>query len=93
MGDVSHIMPALHPSMAGAVGSNHAVDWLIDDPQMAYLEPAKALAWMAADLLGNGAHEARRVLDNFQPRMTKDEYLAYQRGLSNVERWSGAESA
>ena len=27
MGDVSHIMPALHPSMAGAVGSNHAVDW------------------------------------------------------------------
>ena len=32
MGDVSHIMPALHPSMAGAVGSNHAVDWMIDDP-------------------------------------------------------------
>jgi len=93
MGDVSHIMPALHPSMAGAVGSNHAVDWLIDDPQMAYLEPAKALAWMAADLLGNGAQEARRVLDNFQPRMSKDEYLAYQRGLSQVERWSGAESA
>ena len=79
--------------MAGAVGSNHAVDWLIDDPQMAYLEPAKALAWMAADLLGNGAQEARRVLDNFQPRMSRDEYLAYQRSLSQVERWSGAESA
>ena len=90
MGDVSHIMPALHPSMAGAVGSNHAVDWAIADPQMAYLEPAKALAWMAADLLGNGAQEARRVLDNFQPRMSKAEYLAYQRGLNQVERWSGA---
>ena len=92
MGDVSHIMPALHPSMAGAVGSNHAVDWAIADPQMAYLEPAKALAWMAADLLGNGAQEARRVLDNFQPRMSKAEYLAYQRGLNQVERWSGAET-
>jgi len=68
------------------------VDWLIDDPQMAYLEPAKALAWMAADLLGNGAQEARRVLDNFQPRLSKDEYLAYQRGLSKVDRWSGAET-
>ena len=90
MGDVSHIMPALHPSMAGAVGSNHAVDWAIADPQMAYLEPAKALAWMAADLLGNGAQEARRVLDNFQPRMSKSEYLEYQRGLNQVERWSGA---
>ena len=92
MGDVSHIMPALHPSMAGAVGSNHAVDWLIEDPQMAYLEPAKALAWMAADLLGNGAQEARRVLDNFQPRMSKSEYLEYQRGLNQVERYSGAET-
>ena len=92
MGDVSHIMPALHPSMAGAVGSNHAVDWAIADPQMAYLEPAKALAWMAADLLGNGAQEARRVLDNFQPRMSKSEYLEYQRGLNKVERWSGAET-
>ena len=92
MGDVSHIMPALHPSMAGAVGSNHAVDWAIADPQMAYLEPAKALAWMAADLLGNGAQEARRVLDNFQPRMSKAEYLAYQRGLNHVERYSGAET-
>ena len=92
MGDVSHIMPALHPSMAGAVGSNHAVDWAIADPQMAYLEPAKALAWMAADLLGNGAQEARRVLDNFQPRMSKSEYLEYQRGLNQVERYSGAET-
>ena len=90
MGDVSHIMPALHPSMAGAVGSNHAVDWAIADPQMAYLEPAKALAWMAADLLGNGAQEARRVLDNFQPRMSKAEYLAYQRGLNQIEQYSGA---
>ena len=90
MGDVSHIMPALHPSMAGAVGSNHAVDWAIADPQMAYLEPAKALAWMAADLLGNGAQEARRVLDNFQPRMSKSEYLEYQRGLNQIEQYSGA---
>ena len=77
--------------MAGAVGSNHAVDWLIDDPQMAYLEPAKALAWMAADLLGNGAQEARRVLDNFPARMSRDEYLTYQRSLSQVDRWSGAD--
>ena len=90
MGDLSHIMPALHPSMAGAVGSNHAVDWAIADPQMAYLEPAKALAWMAADLLGAGAQEARRVLDNFQPRMSKAEYLAYQRGLNQIEQYSGA---
>ena len=87
MGDVSHIMPALHPSMAGASGQNHAMDWAISDPQMAYLEPAKALAWMAVDLLGDGAAEASRILDTFTPRMSKQEYLAYQSGLVGEERW------
>ncbi len=90
MGDVSHIMPALHPSMAGAAGNNHAVDWEIEDPQMAYLEPAKALAWMAADLLANNAREGSRLLDEFEPRMTKSQYLAYQRGIGETDRWSGA---
>ncbi len=93
MGDVSYIMPALHPSMAGAIGHNHATDWAIDDPQMAYVEPAKALAWMAADLLADGASEAQRILGEFTPHMSHDEYLAYQRGVLRDERWSGAEDA
>ena len=43
MGDVSHIMPALHPSMAGATGTNHATDWDIVDPQMAYIEAGQSV--------------------------------------------------
>ena len=90
MGDVSHIMPALHPSMAGATGNNHAVDWAIADPQMAYIEPAKALAWMAADLLSGDASKGRRLVEEFEPLMTKDEYLRYQRGIGKTDHWSGA---
>jgi amidohydrolase len=89
MGDVSHIMPALHPSMAGAIGSNHAIDWAIDDLQMAFLEPAKALAWMAVDLLTNNAQAGTRLLNEFEPLMTKNQYLAYQRGISKTDLWSG----
>ena len=88
MGDVSHIMPALHPSMAGATGTNHATNWDIVDPQMAYIEPAKALAWMAVDLLADGASAARRIVDEFEPSMTRQEYLAYQRGVMREERWA-----
>ncbi|MCY4114578.1 MAG: amidohydrolase [Chloroflexi bacterium] len=88
MGDVSHIMPALHPSMAGATGTNHATDWDIVDSHMAYVEPAKALAWMAVDLLGDGARTARRIVDDFEPLMTRDEYLAYQRGVMREEHWA-----
>ena len=88
MGDVSHIMPALHPSMAGATGTNHATDWDIVDPQMAYIEPAKALAWMAVDLLADGASAARRIVDEFEPSMTRQGYLAYQRGVMHEGRWA-----
>ena len=88
MGDISHIMPALHPTMAGAVGTNHATDWDISDPQMAYVEPAKALAWMAVDLLADGAEGARQIVEDFRPAMTRAEYLTYQRGLLHEERWS-----
>ena len=88
MGDVSHIMPALHPSMAGATGTNHATDWDIVDSQMAYVEPAKALAWMAVDLMGGDAGAARRIVDDFEPLMTRDEYLAYQRGVMREARWA-----
>ncbi|MBM4435656.1 MAG: amidohydrolase [Actinobacteria bacterium] len=90
MGDVSYLMPALHPSMAGASGDGHAVDWQIADPQMGYVEPAKALAWMAVDLLAGGAAEATRILDGYRPRMTKAEYLSFQRGILREERWSAA---
>ena len=88
MGDVSHIMPALHPSMAGATGTNHATNWDIVDSQMAYVEPAKALAWMAVDLLGDDACIARRIVDDFEPLMTRQAYLAYQRGVMREERWA-----
>ena len=84
----SHIMPALHPSMAGATGTNHATDWDIVDSHMAYVEPAKALAWMAVDLLGDDAGAARRIVNEFEPLMTRDEYLAYQRGVMREERWA-----
>ena len=31
---------------------------------------------------------ARRILDDFKPLMTREEYLAYQRGVTREERWA-----
>jgi hypothetical protein len=67
---------------------NHHGEIDIVDSQMAYVEPAKALAWMAVDLLGNDASNARRIVDDFEPLMTRDQYLAYQRGVMREERWA-----
>jgi amidohydrolase len=86
-GDLSHVMPVLHPSHGGCVGTNHAADFQIADPETAYIRPAKALAWTIVDLLADEAAEARRVLAAFQPRLSRDTYLAHLRGLARTERY------
>jgi metal-dependent amidase/aminoacylase/carboxypeptidase family protein len=89
MGDISHVMPTLHPYMGGAAGSGHGADYTIADPKLAYVEPAKQLALMAVDLLWGDAGAARDILKAWTPRMTKEEYLAFQRGISKTELYDG----
>jgi len=85
MGDLSHIMPALHPSMAGGFGDVHSREWHIQNPDEGYLAPAKSLAHMAIDLLWQDASEAHRILETDRPRMTKAEYLDFQRGIFRTD--------
>lgn len=90
MGDLSHLLPALHPMVGGARGALHGVDYAVGDPDLAYLHSAKALAMSVIDLLAGDAAAARRILAGFTPRMTVPEYLAYLRALSTVEEFDGA---
>ena len=92
MGDISHIMPALHPFMAGATGPAHSAQFRIDDTEMLYLGPAKALASMAVDLLYGDAAGAKKVLENHRPEMTKDAYLAFQDKVFQLEAYDGKEN-
>jgi amidohydrolase len=89
MGDISHVMPALHPYMGGASGTGHGANFQITDPTLAYLGPAKALAMTAVDLLWGEAETARRIIARGKPRMTKAEYLAFQRGINRRELFDG----
>jgi metal-dependent amidase/aminoacylase/carboxypeptidase family protein len=88
-GDLSHVMPVLHPGHGGCSGTNHAADFLIADPYVAYVQPAKAVAHTIVDLLADGAAEAQRVLREFTAKMTRQEYLAHMRALAGTERFSG----
>jgi len=91
MGDICHIMPAIHPYIGGAEGSGHSMDWRIVDPEMAYINPAKTLAMTAVDLLYDEAQKAKEILDKSKPRMTKEEYLQYQRNTFRTELFEGEE--
>ena len=89
MGDLSMVMPVLHPYVGGARGTGHGADYAIVDKPLAYLVPAKALAAMAVDLLWEGAAGAREVLARATPPMTREQYLAFQRGLAKRETYQG----
>jgi hypothetical protein len=41
----------------------------------------------AIDLLWEDAEPARRIIGDFEPAMSKDQYLAFARGLFKTERW------
>jgi amidohydrolase len=89
MGDVTHLIPGIHPMMAGASGPGHSRDWHISDKEMGYLAPAKSLASMAVDLLYGDAEGAKVVIENHKPLMTKKEYLDFQAGVFKTEKYDG----
>lgn len=76
-GDISHLMPTLHPMIGGIKGALHTRDFEIIDEELAYIIPAKAMALTVIDLLFDNAKETRSILDNFTPVMTKNEYLKF----------------
>src|SRR5688572_9773366 len=89
MGDLSQVMPVLHPYIGGARGTGHGPDFEIVDNSLAYIAPAKALASMAIDLMYDGAAGARQVLAKAQPALTREQYFAFQRSIARRERFQG----
>jgi metal-dependent amidase/aminoacylase/carboxypeptidase family protein len=89
MGDLSQVMPVLHPYIGGATGTGHGADYRIADTVLGYVAPAKSLAAMVIDLLWDGAAGAREVLAKARPPMTREQYLAFQRGMARREVYEG----
>ena len=91
MGDLSHLMPVCHPYTAGAVGSGHSKEYLINDYQAAVVNPAKIMAMVVIDLLAEGAAKAKEVTHSHRPAMKKAAYLRFQRERAEVIEYNGAE--
>jgi metal-dependent amidase/aminoacylase/carboxypeptidase family protein len=91
MGDLSHMMPTVQPYAKGAVGIVHGADFMIEDYEAAVANPAAMMALTVVDLLAEGG-DARRVIDGFQPLLTKEAYLALQRGFNRHVRYDESAS-
>ena len=92
MGDISHLMPTIHPYVGGATGLGHGADYVIEDYGLAVIKGAKALAYTAIDLLGDGASHGNRIVGGQRPDMSIPEYLKFMRDLASEELFDGAKS-
>ena len=75
VGDLSHFIPTIQPTVGGFAGALHAEEFKAWDKYLAYVIPAKIMAMTVVDLLSDGAALAKSVKDGFTPLLTKEEYI------------------
>ena len=85
-GDLSTIMPVIQFLTDGCSGTAHTTSFHRDDLNEYYVVPAKAFAIMAYRLLKDDAAEAKKILAENKPLMTKEGYLKLIDELSKVEK-------
>ena len=82
MGDVSHLIPVVHPWVGCARGVLHGADYVLEDHRTAYNMSLKVLAGCLIDLLWDDAKEAERICKNFKPVLNKQTYCQL---MDNIE--------
>lgn len=78
MGDVSNLIPSIHPFIGGVSGALHTKDFKVEDYYAACVLPAKIMAMTVVDLLYNNGEKAKQVMDSFVPTFkSKKEYIDF----------------
>lgn len=78
MGDISCVMPMIHPYAPGATGTSHGDDYMIANPDLACVGSAKWQLAMLTLLLQNGGSRAKEICASYQaPFASQKEYLDY----------------
>ena len=89
MGDLSQVMPVIHPYTGAASGTGHGIDYIIEDYIQAVINPAKAMAATVIDLLSEAARKARGIIKEFSPNLSIESYIAMQRARFTNEVYTG----
>lgn len=76
-GDLSHIMPTIHPWLGCVSGALHSKDYSVADSHAAYIKSAQALAMTVIDLLYGDGEAAEQILQEYKPLLTKEQYVTF----------------
>ncbi len=80
---LSQIMPTFQPLAGGVRGERGSNDFILEDKDTAYLIPAKILALTIVDLLYDNAKKTRKILKDYNPSKTIEEYLRDEQSKRN----------
>ena len=83
MGDITHLMPAIHPFVGGVDGALHSPNFELVDAKAAIITPAKIVASTLVDLLYDNASKMRAIKKNFVPLLDKSACLGLLNSLFN----------
>ena len=75
MGDLSCVLPVLHPNGGGAEGISHGNDYKMTDPELSYMHSTRFICGLAYSLLCNEGSRLKKVKEDYKP-LFKD-YSAY----------------
>jgi metal-dependent amidase/aminoacylase/carboxypeptidase family protein len=89
-GDLSHVLAVVHPMAGGCTGNTHGADFVVADYELAVINPAKAMAMTAIDLLADDAAQGNALLSQYTPRLSKEAYLAFLRKMAYTLEFDGA---
>lgn len=78
MGDISNLIPSIHPFIGGVSGALHTKDFKVEDFNAAVILPAKLMAMTVIDLLYGDAEEARYLMNCYTPTFkSKEDYIKF----------------
>jgi amidohydrolase len=84
MGDLSCIMPVVHPYAGGAQGTSHGNNYYIVDSEAACIKNAKWQLVMLTLLLQNGGERAKKIVEEYKPQFPSAKaFLDYQDSLND----------
>jgi amidohydrolase len=78
LGDLSGLIPCVHPYSAGIKGTVHGDDFEIEDTERALIKSAKLQLTMLTLLLKDNATRANSIIESFTPDFkSKEEYFDF----------------
>ncbi len=76
LGDISCLMPTIHPYASGAVGTGHGSDYQLTDPIKACVNTAKMLCGMTVKMLENDGALGKKIITEYKPVFhSREEYF------------------